>query len=88
MVVDNFHILGPRWCPAETHAPLIVDSDAELASSISMQRLEPVTGRHSQILEAGGDLQLAQLAASRGFDAYKAPDSEPTRQIRRVPAPE
>ena len=42
MIVDDFDIHCTLVRPAKTHAPLIVDADAELTSPVTTQRSEPM----------------------------------------------
>ena len=51
MVVCDFNGSGTLICPAEAHTPLIVDTDAVLASSVALQRLKVMGGRQPQIRE-------------------------------------
>ena len=51
MVVCDFNGSGTLVCPAEAHTPLIVDTDAVLASSVALQRLKVMGGRQPQIRE-------------------------------------
>lgn len=51
MVVCDFNGSGTLVRPAEAHTPLIVDTDAVLASSVALQRLKVMGGRQPQIRE-------------------------------------
>lgn len=75
VVVHYLYVFGARSRPAKTNAPLIVDTDAVLAGSITLQRLQPIAGRHPQIVQAAGDLKLSELAASYVGDVDKSPDT-------------
>jgi hypothetical protein len=84
MVVDDLHVLGAGTGPTKAHAKLIIDADAMLSGTIASERLQPIAGRHSQIVETFCDFQLTQLSSRDGFDACKAPDSTPARKRFRV----
>jgi hypothetical protein len=43
---------------AEAHAPLVIDAHTPLTGTISVQLLQPVGGRQSQILDSGSRIQL------------------------------
>jgi hypothetical protein len=51
MVVDDFHVAGVALQPQEADAILIIDPDAVMALALAVQRLQPVSGRHAQIIE-------------------------------------
>jgi hypothetical protein len=80
MVVNDLNILGVVTGPAKADSPLIVDPDAVLPASVAPQGLQSIAGRDSQVVEAAGDLELAQFAASHDCDALKAPDAFSTRE--------
>ena len=62
VIVDNLDIVGVASDPPEAHPPLIVDPDAVLPRSIPTQLLQPIPGRHPEVLEAGRGIQLPQFA--------------------------
>lgn len=64
MVIANLDIVGIAINEAETYPPLIVDGDRVLALSISFKRVEPVTRRHLQIVQARGQIHILQFASS------------------------
>src|SRR5271155_5337700 len=61
MIIDNFYIERVTVLPSETDAPLVINADAVLTRPIPKQSLEPVPGRHSQIIEGLRIVQLCQL---------------------------
>jgi len=58
MVVDNFDIEGITVFEPKANAPLVVDADAILSSSLALQRFESVRPRHQQIVNARCCIQL------------------------------
>jgi hypothetical protein len=50
VVVDNFDIGGSFLCPDKTDAPLVIDPDGVLATTITGQRFEPSTARFADKL--------------------------------------
>jgi len=52
MIIRNLD--APRFAipPLEAYPPLIVDADAVLALTITVQRLQTVAGRHAEIVES------------------------------------
>jgi len=51
MIVDDLYIIGVSIMPPKANAPLIVNSDAVLSQSVSAQRFQPISGRHSERME-------------------------------------
>jgi hypothetical protein len=61
MVVDDFHVEGVALPPHEADAILIIDPDAVLALALALQRLQPVSGRHAQIIQRHRGMQQKEL---------------------------
>jgi hypothetical protein len=61
MVVDDFHVVGVAIPPHEADAILIIYSDAVLALALAVQSLQPVSGRHTQIIQRHGGMQQEEL---------------------------
>ena len=51
MVINNLDIFWSLTGPHKAHAKLIVNADAVLPGAITFQRLQPITGWHTQIVE-------------------------------------
>jgi hypothetical protein len=69
VIVDDFDVFDTGQGPAEADAPLVVDSDAELADTPALQRLQPVARRHSQVAELTSNLELPEFPPRSGIDA-------------------
>jgi hypothetical protein len=54
VVIDDLHVMSIPVNPAKADAPLIVDADAVLALSTTLERLKPIGRRNSQILKCEG----------------------------------
>jgi hypothetical protein len=80
VVINDLHILSALSAPAEADSPLIIDPDAVLPLPVTPQDLQPIAGRNAQVIEAGGDLKLAQLATSHDRDTLKVPDALSARE--------
>jgi hypothetical protein len=61
MVIDDLNQFG-TITPDKADAPLIVDPDAVLTATVASQCLEPISGRGSQVREAGCRAQHVELA--------------------------
>jgi hypothetical protein len=75
VVVNDFNVFGSMTGPAKADSPLVIDPDAVLPLSVAPQALQSIAGRHTQVIEAGGDLELPQLATGHDGDALEAPDA-------------
>ena len=47
MVVDDFNFIRIAFFPGEADAPLLIDADAMLSSSVSRESFEVIVGRNS-----------------------------------------
>ena len=61
MIVDDFHIVGVAFRPHEAYAILIIDPNAVLALALAVQQLQPVSGRHAQIIQRHRGMQQEEL---------------------------
>jgi hypothetical protein len=61
MVICDFNFAGFSLPPYEADAVLIIDPDAVLSLALTVQRLQPVSGRHLQIIERHGGMQQEKL---------------------------
>ncbi|MDX2051507.1 MAG: hypothetical protein SFV15_03890 [Polyangiaceae bacterium] len=57
MIVDDLDIVSVGVSPAETDAPLVVDSNAMLADAVACELLKAVSGRNTEIEKTGGSVQ-------------------------------
>ena len=60
MVIYYFDLMSIPFVPDKANSPLMVDSNAVLAIPISRKGLQPVPGRHSQVIDASGVVQKNQ----------------------------
>jgi hypothetical protein len=59
--------------PLKADAPLIVDADAVLTQSISLQGFQPVSGWDAKIIDSDCSVKLVELSRSHGRNAAPAP---------------
>ena len=64
VIIDDFDRTGVAIFPAKADPPLIVDSDAVLASSISGQLLQVIGRRDPEITEPASGIQDQQFPKS------------------------
>ena len=86
MIVHDLDVFGACVLPTETHAELIVYTDAMLSRSITPQGLQPIARRHSQIVQSTRDIQLPQLASRNGGDVREPSDPLALRNSLRIGA--
>jgi len=62
MIIDDLdiHRPGRAVTPLEANSPIVVNTNAMLPSSVSFQRLEPVSGQCSEILQVPSGMQPIQ----------------------------
>jgi hypothetical protein len=73
VVINNFDLVCISTAPHETDPPLIVDANAVLTLSSSVQRLQTVTRRSGQIAQLRCTIELPQFSTSHPFNCPKAP---------------
>ena len=61
MIVDNLDIVRIAVLPSKADAPLIVDTNAVSTFPPAAQCLEPIAGRHDQVLKSAGSMQVQEL---------------------------
>lgn len=61
MVIDDFHINGVAVTPFEANPPLLIDTDAVLAFSITFQNLELIRDGNREVLQVFRGIQLLKL---------------------------
>ena len=80
MVVRDLDVFGAASRPAEAHAKLVVHSNAVLPCAITLERFEPIAGRHPQVSQPVSDLQLPKLAPGDQLDTLEPLDSSAVRE--------
>jgi hypothetical protein len=88
VVVHYLYTFRARARPAKTDAPLIIDANAVLSQPVTFQSFKSVAWRHSQVIQATGNLQLSELSPGYRSDVYKSPDTLAPGQGLRFRAPE
>jgi len=80
VVVDDLHVEGITAVKSKTHAPLIIDADAVLPKAVMLQRLKPVVGRHTQIIQSRCPIEHLQFPLGHGAHVDPALDPMTTEQ--------
>lgn len=76
MIIDNLHVFGARSGPTEADSPLIVDTNAVLPGTPTLQCFKTISRRHSQIIKSGGNFELPQFTPRHRSNTHKASDAD------------
>jgi hypothetical protein len=57
VIVRYLHRIRVAIAPLEAKAPLIIDTDAVLPSSVAFEPLKPIAWRHPQVLKGFGGIK-------------------------------
>lgn len=72
MVINNLDIYRSIGRPHEAHAKLVIDADAVLSGTTTFQRLQAITGRHTQVAENSSPIKLLKFPSRGGLNAGKS----------------
>jgi hypothetical protein len=75
VVINDFHIFCARICPKKADTPLIVDPNAVLTGTITLECFKVIAGWHPQIIKPTGDLDLSKLKPCNLSDVHELPDT-------------
>jgi hypothetical protein len=88
VIIDDLYLVSVALSPLETDAPLIVDSDAVLTLTVTVQFLQAIAGRDTQVLQRLRVVQHYELATGGVLDTLKAWTALAVEERFRVFAPE
>jgi hypothetical protein len=74
MVICNFDFCYLTVSPDEAKSILVIDSYAVLPFSVSLESLQTIPWRHSQIIQFTGLTQIKQFSTCHPFDVPKFRD--------------
>jgi len=77
MVINNLDIFCTCVRPTKAQPKLVVHTNTVLPVTVTLQQLEPVSRRYTEIVKSARDLQLTELASRHRFDVRK-PLNPPT----------
>ena len=85
VIIYDLDVIRIAAGPPEADAPLIVDPDTMLAGTVALQFLQPVAGRHSQILQRLSGINSHQLPQHGALERRGiAPDALPVEETLRI----
>ena len=70
MIIHDFDAFRIAAAPHEANPPLVIDSDAVLGTAVCFQCFQPISRRHSQVVQRSGPVEIFELAP----DAYFVTD--------------
>jgi hypothetical protein len=73
MIVNDFNAARAFAGPTKTNPVLVIDPDAVLAKSVTLQRFQAIARRCPEKPETGGRMQLSKLAPDDGLDTDESP---------------
>ena len=84
MIIYYFHVLRSVVNPLEANPPLIINANRILSLAVTLQRLQPVTGRNAKIVQSPCRHQVLQLPISHTLKRPKPADTLPAGELFRV----
>ena len=75
MVINDFHIFCTCIRPTKANTPLVVDTNAVLTGTITLECFKVIAGWYPQIIKLTSDLELSKLAPCNLSDVYELPDT-------------
>src|SRR5690554_450330 len=75
MVIHDLNLLCIRSIPHETYTPLLVDSYAVLAFTVSCQGLQPIAWWDTKVLQGACGIEHSQFTHSNFLNVYKSTKS-------------
>jgi len=76
MVTNDLNIFCTLLLPTKANAPLIVDTNAALAGTVAFEHFKAISGRHSQVIQVAGNLELSQFPSCHRCNIYKPPHAD------------
>ena len=86
VVVNDFNVFWPGFCPDKAEPELVVDADALLAMAVSPERLQAVAWWDLQIVEAARSFEDGEFAEGNSREACESPHRPALRQSPGVAA--
>jgi hypothetical protein len=84
MIINDLNLVGAILGPNETDAPLLVDPDAVLASSVPAKQLQTISRDCLQLCQRGRGIDHCKFSYGCPLEALKARDSLAIEQRLRV----
>lgn len=86
MIVHDLDVFRVPVNPAEANPKLVVDTDAVLPGTITLERFQPVARRYAQKIQRTGSVHKIEFSACHRLDVYKTLHSLPVEQCLSIGA--
>lgn len=63
MVVNDFYVVRVASAPSKADTPLVVDTDAVLAFSVSAEHFQAITRRYPKVVQPNRTMQVNQFSS-------------------------
>jgi hypothetical protein len=84
MIVGYLNVMCSVGSPLKAHTIPVVDSDTVLPFPVSLESLQPIRGRNSQVVKGNSSLKLIQLPQSNLGHVCPFPVLARGKQLKRV----
>jgi len=74
VVINYFHIFRTCIRPTKADTPLIINTNAVLAGTVTIERFKMIAGRNFQVINSISDLKLSELTSCNVCNIYKSLD--------------
>jgi hypothetical protein len=78
MIVDDLNVVGVPFAPDKAKTPLVVDPNAVLPLSVTVQSFQAISRRRHQVPQFRSAVQLPKFPPRDMLDGLKAPARLPT----------
>jgi hypothetical protein len=85
MVINDFDVESIAVGPVEADSPLVVNADAPLSGTISVERFVAIAGGSPQKIQGGRGMQLRQFPLRDSAYGQPAARATPAEQGARIP---
>jgi hypothetical protein len=75
MVINDFYIFSPYIRPMKADTPLIVNTNAVLTGTITLECFKVIAGWHPQIIKSTSDLDLSKLTPCNLSNMHELSDT-------------
>src|SRR6056297_563292 len=76
MVIGDFDLIRVAVSPGKTGPPLVIDADAVLPLPVPLEPLQPVSGRHPEVVQVTGVVKHPQFATTYTLNRDRKPPGD------------
>ena len=71
MIINNFNVHRMTVLKNKAYSPLVIDADTVLASTVALERLQPIARRHPQFFYPDYTVKHSQFAQRNSLNINK-----------------